>query len=305
MTKWFCIFIVICTLFISTAVRAQAPVTIDSLEIDIWPEYDQPGILVIYRIQLPSGTLPNTQLSLQVPKQVSNITIARLGSDGVLYEIKDFTRAEKGDWSTVSFVAPVSQVQFEYYIPNISREGKQRSFTFNWPGDYAVNTMSVQLQQPLGATAMQITPSLGSGIKGTDNLTYYNAMIGSVSEGSFVAINVQYQKETDDLTNPKSQLRSSEPITTATPGRAPQLKQVLSYTLGGVGILVILISLVYYWRTTRKSRAPLYKRHAPAASRIDEPTEMDDAGYCQECGKRALVGDRFCRACGTPLRREA
>ncbi len=43
-------------LVIPSLVFAQDGMELSGLEIDLWPEYDRPAVLVIYRVSLPTGT---------------------------------------------------------------------------------------------------------------------------------------------------------------------------------------------------------------------------------------------------------
>ena len=49
---------------------AQSPAGLADLEIALWPEYDQPQVLVIYRAQLEQDTLLPAAVSLGLPAGV-------------------------------------------------------------------------------------------------------------------------------------------------------------------------------------------------------------------------------------------
>lgn len=53
--------------FLSVPVRAQQGVTFESVQIDLWPEYDRPDMLVVYRFVLAADAQLPTELSLRIP----------------------------------------------------------------------------------------------------------------------------------------------------------------------------------------------------------------------------------------------
>ena len=56
MRKWILPLFLVISLLLPLAAAAQSPVTFSSLQIQIWPEYDKPGVLVIYQITLSPST---------------------------------------------------------------------------------------------------------------------------------------------------------------------------------------------------------------------------------------------------------
>ena len=141
------------------AARAQGPVEFDSMEIDVWPEYDQPEALVIYKITIASKATMPAQITLRMPKDaIQPPTVAMKDVDGQLYNL-NFTTAADGDWVKVTFSAPSPNLQFEYYDANLAKNGDARSYEFHWSGDFQVNNMIFVVQQPLHATQMTILMS--------------------------------------------------------------------------------------------------------------------------------------------------
>jgi len=95
------------------------------------------------------------------------------------------------------------------------------------------------------------------------------------------------------LPAPSPQVEASEPITQTTTGRVTLNN--LPYILGGVGILLILSAIYYFWHSKSAQTSKPRKR-------IHNTQGENTMIYCQECGTRALTEDRFCRACGNKLR---
>lgn len=283
---------------ISAPAQAQDEVSFESLLIDIWPEYDQPAVLVIYHITLaPETTLP-VKLAMRIPSAAGVPHAVAMQDQNGLYNLAYETNATR-DWTEISFTTPVNEVRIEYYDPTISRSGIERSFVYRWAGDYTVENLTIQLQRPSSAANLRIKPDMGSGRIGEDGLTYYTYLAGKVKAGTTFELSFTYEKGNDDLTSPGQfqPVEPSQPIEINPAGRFDPIL-LLPWVIAATGLLLVAAGLVWYTRTGR-TRAPVSRRrHRPAD---DEPNH-GEAVYCHHCGKKAAPGDAFCRTCGTKLR---
>ncbi|MEN6394774.1 MAG: zinc ribbon domain-containing protein [Anaerolineaceae bacterium] len=285
---------------------AQDSIRFNSLEVDILPEYDRPGVLIIYRITLsPDVNLP-VDLSLTIPSGAGNPNaVAVKETGGGLFDVA-YTREVNGAWSKISFTATMPEIQVEYYNPELIKENKHRHFEFSWQGDYSVDSLSIQVQQPAGASNMVITPSLGKGVESADGLIYYTSQVGELSYGQKFTLTMDYDKESDQLSAEFLEIKPSAPITAVT---TPQrgFMSILPWILALLGVILIFGGTFWYWQSGKgrlgsKNTTNHKKRRRIAASN-SIPREEGNI-YCQNCGKRALPNDRYCRVCGTKLRIE-
>jgi hypothetical protein len=290
----------------SPAPRGDGEIVLSNLEVDLWPEYDRPTVLVIYHLTMAQGTQLPANLALRIPAESGDpYNVAYRDTDGLLYNIA-YTRSIEGQWATIHFTSPTNEVQFEYYDPGLKKNGAARTYTYQWPGDYAVTSLAIQVQQPVGATAMQITPALGSPMAGENNLIYYKSIVGSAPQGKSFSVSLSYQKSIEDLSAQSLKVQPATPINDQTAGRMT-VNQIYPWVIGAAGILLIAGGGWWYWqsgRTLRTAGLPR-KRHAAPAQEKELESEVDSSSdiYCHQCGKRAAPGDIFCRSCGTRLRR--
>ena len=212
-------------------------------------------------------------------------------------------------WTYVSVTATSPDIQLEYYDPQLEKSDDARHFEFVWLGDYDVDAMLVQVQQPLGSSQMTIEPDLGEFQPGTDGLQYYIMEIGAPSAGDEFSVKVDYLKSSDSLSIESFQVQPSAPIAEGGTQRSSNvdLLSLLPWFLGGLGVLLVVGGIIWYWRsgqdvteTKRTSRG----RRAASVLQDRRDEGVGDGVYCHQCGKRAASGDRFCRTCGTRLRKE-
>jgi hypothetical protein len=304
MRKWMLPLILILTWFLPPAVQAQDPVELSALQIGIWPEFDKPSVLVIYQITLSSATTYPASVSIRIPITAGEPSaVAARQVDGSLINI-DKTRQVVGQWSIISFTTTVPDIQLEYYDPGLTKDGNARQFTYVWPGDYAVSQLTIQVQQPIGATDMRISPRFGAGSVGNDGLTYYTQDLGSVTSGQSFKITIDYQKSNDILSAETLPVESSAPIPQNTPTEL-NVTSWLPWVIGIVGAGLIVGGVIWFWQSGRQRPSRRNKR-SRSRSATYEPElntgSTEAAVYCSHCGKRAMPGDQFCRSCGSPIR---
>jgi hypothetical protein len=289
-------------LLLPVSVRAQDEPALSVVEVSIWPEFDRPSVLVIYRVTLsPMAGLP-AEINLHIPTASGkpNAVAASL-MDGSLINLP-YTWVESGDWSLLTFTATSPEFQIEYYDPGLQKQGRARHFEYQWLGDYAVESFAVQVQQPLGASDMRISPSLGIGVTATDGLLYYNQTIGALDRGQTFFIVLDYQKVTDALSAGGVSVVPSGPLDNTAEGRM-SVTSTLPWMLGAMGVLLIVGGGLWYWQTGLKPSEPQQQRRPrrKPAAQAEEDAQGEHV-YCHQCGKRAAAGDVFCRTCGTRLR---
>jgi hypothetical protein len=302
MPKWLIAVALAMLAFIPISVQAQNNITFSRMEVDLWPEYDQPSMLVIYHIFLTPDTSLPASLSISIPASVgAPSSVAVRETDGMLYNLA-YTRTVQGATALVNFTTTGTEVQLEYYDARLIGKDGARSYTYHWLGNYPVTALTLQVQQPVNATNMQISPSLGSGITGEGGLTYYTAMVGSVPAGTDFSLKVDYAKTTSALSAESLKVVPSQPVNDNTSGRVT-LQTVVLWVLGGLGVLLVSFGAIWYTRSNRET-LPAVGRKRHASEPALEPAFADDrAIYCHQCGKRASAGDVFCRTCGTKLRK--
>jgi hypothetical protein len=304
MRKWVLPLLLILFMLLPLRVRAQDSVSLSSTVIEIWPEYDKPSVLVIYQMTLSSATAFPATLSVRIPATAGEPNaVAERATDGSLYKIT-YTRQVAGEWATINFTTTASQIQIEYYDQGLTKDGNARHFQYVWPGDYAINQLTIQVQQPTGATNMRIAPSLGAGVAGSDNLTYYNQDIGPISAHQNIPITLDYQKMSDVLSVENIPVQPSAPLPQSTASDL-NISTWLPWILGVLGAGLIIGGIVWYWQTGRQRSAPKVRRsRSRAGSQGSEVASASDEAYvyCSQCGKRAIPGDQFCRSCGTQIR---
>lgn len=300
--------VLLCSVLLSGApAAAQSAVEAESMQIDVWPEYDRKDALVIYRIMLSAQTSLPAQISVRIPREaVQPFNVAYKDVDNKLYNMQ-YNSTSEGDWLRITATSPSLDIQLEYYEPRVTRSGITRILDYKWPGDLKVKEMTFRVQQPVNASALKITPQQGNPSV-ESGFTYFTVPIGQVEANTTFTFQISYDKPDETLSAASQPVSPSDPITTnqaSTPNSTGQLNTVI---IGfAVGVVLIAAGLFWYFRTQRREPAPAGRRRHASSAPAQPRSRVEASGrgvYCHKCGKLSNPGDVFCRACGTRLRQE-
>jgi hypothetical protein len=158
MRKCFTVLVVLVAFWISFPAQAQTETHLSSVSVEIWPEYDQPAVLVICHITLSADETLPANLNLRVPAKAEVYAVAVSDATGSLLNTP-YDRTVQGSWASLKITASSRDVQVEYY-EDLVKNGTTRHIVYEWAGDYVVDAFAVALQQPLDATDMVTNPVL-------------------------------------------------------------------------------------------------------------------------------------------------
>jgi len=299
MPRWHIFTLLIGLLVLPSTAGAQGGTKLESINIELWSEFDQPSMLVINEFVVSQDTSLPAKITMRFPKEGNLIAVAA-ETNGSLFNSDFEGPVEQGNWQTITLnVQSYDPHRVEYYQP-LTREENQRLFQYQWFGDYYVKQFNLNVLVPADTTNLVTTPPLSNTEISANSLH----LIGTVSRsemkmGQSFEFDLNYERTSDALADPDqtNQVQPSEPIGPNTPGRVSVNR--LPWFIGGMGLALIIIALWAYWRSTQSSEQKPHRHRAP---HVQEG--KDGLIYCHECGARAHPSDRFCRICGSRLRIE-
>jgi hypothetical protein len=297
MQKWLVFILLLAGIIIPSAAGAQGEIKLDAINIELWSEYDEPSMLVIYQFIVSQDTPLPAEIPLRFPKE-GNLVAVAMENNNQLF-LKEFTPpVEQGDWQAIKIkVESYAPHRIEYYQP-LTMEGNKRQFRYQWFGDYPVKQFTITTLVPADSTELLTSPVLENTASEADGLiTSGTVTRNDLRMGNSFQFSLEYQRASNALIKPETQIEPAAPVNEDTPGRVSIAN--LPWIIGVFGLTLIGIALFSYWRSTQYSESePRKRRHHKA-----ETTEEEQA-YCHECGARTHAGDRFCRTCGSRLRVE-
>ncbi len=264
------------------------------LEVDIWPEFDQPAALVIVHAEIaPDVSLP-ASASFRIPTTSGGpAAVATTVSDNSpLLDLPYDVRDTQPDFITLEIDVPNRFFQIEFYDELKPGTGGS-NYTYLWPGDYAVGQLIMQVQQPAGATSLTVDPDLGDPTTAPDGLLYREANLGAFEAGKTLTVDVQYQKTDPRTTAEILGLDQPQPDTGGGSSTRETVGIVLAIAAGVAAVALAIFGGIMLWRRLRPSPDGTLSRRAErrraAAERGPE---------CKRCHEPLRPSDRFCPVCG-------
>lgn len=309
---------IITVLALAATAMAQSP-AIDNLVVQIWPEYDRPETLIIYQGQLVADASLPTTLTFEIPARVETMhAVAIMSTEGRLVNVEYTLTPKDASTQILTFNVDSPRFQFEYYDPDVVlKDGQTRSLSYAGQISLPVKTLQVEIQQPIGAEGMEMTPPADEVMTGSNTFTYFIYKKTDVSPGEFINLSGKYTKKTDELTadaqiqivqpTPAS---APEPLSAAMPGN--NWAVTLGYVLVGLGAGVLLVAAgIWIFNNNRTvaeevpPRRPPRRKGSPPAPKPVNPTGTsagETSKFCPQCGARYKPGAKFCHQCGAPRR---
>jgi len=293
MRRAVCLLLVMASLLLLPGLaRAQSAVAFERLTIELWPDFDQPSVLVLYDFVISTATPLPVQVGIRMPAGAQLFAVARAEAGGLM-NVEHAPPVQEGNYSVVNFLVTDRQTyRVEFYIPYVQQEQK-RTFIYTWLGDYPVSSFKMVLQEPLAAVNIVTEPEMTGREPREDGFSYRALTAQNLKAGERVALRVSY-----DSTRSDTSVDRPQPISSLEP--APPFMSFLPWVLGGMGLILILGGGAWYWLSGRSGGGASGRARKRHAAQVDD--DVTASAYCSQCGKRAQPGDRFCRACGAKLR---
>lgn len=308
----------------ATAAAQSTPIALKSLEVELWPEFDRPETLVIYRAELaPTVALP-AEVTFRLPGSVESMHVVAVEREGVLVEVSpDTIQLQRENNSLLlTFSTPVPRIQFEYYDASIlTKQGAERQLKFEGVASYPAEKVTFQVQEPFQTEEFTLTPPPSSTFVGGDGLTYRVVEMAGLALNETFTLTANYSRSSEvlsapNLAGPPAEHAADLPVAPELPVTQPPASEnlTLGYTLIGIGV-ALLTGVAGYWWWSKKA-APAKIRPAPrrpkrtakrveASAPVASPAAVSlPSKFCYRCGTALRDDANFCHVCGAERRKE-
>jgi len=305
--------IVLFLLQIIAPVGAAGPTELDTLIIKLWPEYDDPRLLVIIDGQL---TTPGSEIRLPIPAEAKLNAVATADGSGRLLK-NEWHEEQSEDGRRLLVMIPENPIfRVEYYTP-FSIDGDKRTVKFELPAGYFnADQVTIETLLPPGSEDIQLKPPADESGPTQDDAHIFQRTLGEVKDQPVIQ-EVSYVNPSGALTVPESPTTSetllqpqSSPQSETAPAATP--KTSLNFwiiALGVAAVILIIGGVIGLWLTRDRddeetltapprTQGGSKKKQSFPASRKPATGNMDR--FCRQCGKEFGEDDRFCRYCGAP-----
>jgi len=273
-----------------------ADLRIARLQLSIWPEYDDPRVLLIIRGELAPGAAFPTHVTLPIPKDAELIGAGMISELGeLLLHPHRVIPGSASDALEITLPAPRFFAELYYDPFETSGDGKRFSYTFEAP--YPMAQLDIDIQKPYTASEfVTAPPAMAQESEGRDT-TYHRFFYRGVAAGQPMTFSVSYVKTDPQPSVPKA---ASEPA--ASPAAQGPQDRMLIYAGILAGVTAAYVLVAFLWARYQRRHAAVTRPETPprplSPASAPPPEAPAVASFCSHCG-RALDADyAFCPGCG-------
>lgn len=292
----------------------QSTLSIKSMKISVWPEYDDPRVLVIYEGEFAGDANFSKEVKFRIPKgaEINQVCALQKPNDDHLCQLYEVSQ----DGESLSYTLPIPTFFLEfYYQPLQGQSDKKMDYSFE--SFYPVDKLQVEVQQPLRTSNFDLSPKAAGMVSDRSGFNYYQYQFDNVAATQPIKLSASYTKADD---------RPS--IEKAKSGGTSSTNDLNLPLLGVFG--AGLLALVAYYAITRRHARPLPATVRQLSSaRVQAPPATGGgrgpagrsgrvAGtgggaavaeaatrifFCTNCGAQIEAEDNFCPNCGQKTRK--
>jgi hypothetical protein len=281
-------------------VLAQDANRLSKLLVAVWPEYDQPAVLVLIDGTLADSTNLPRQVSVLIPATAKLQVTTWTNADGTFAAEQPSQSSDAGNgYTRVTFSTNAPQYHVEYY-DDLLRGSPDKSMTFAYKAAASADQVTVIVQQPLQATNFATEPAAKSTRNSTDGFKYSDLQFPALTSDQTITAQVKYSKSDP---NPSILPVSPTPAPAiATPAPASPWNNVfILAALVAVG-LVAVIGVFLFQRSREPVPARAAVRNRPRRNGERGGAANNVTAFCTQCGHGLASADVFCPKCGTKRR---
>ncbi len=276
----------------------EQKITVSNLRISLWPEYDNPQVLVMYKGSVSSSVQLPAEFNLNISPGTTDPHVASVTAAGG--HIHDPFEVKTDDTGTyVSFVLKERDFHLEFYFNPFKSGVSDKAFTYSYKTYYPVSNFSYEVQQPVGALDFITTPTSFQVFTDEKGISHSQVSAGSLAAGETKKVKVSYFKSNSETSLQK--LEKSE--------RGTDI-----YTLIATGVLILLVAMMtysYFGKSAKKrskvQRAGAKRKTHMAGAKANKPSEKlvfrSDRvpNFCSNCGEKVDKKSNFCGSCGVKI----
>jgi zinc ribbon protein len=283
----------------STSQRAYAegPQSLSSLHILVWPEYDDPRVLVQYEGQLAAKDGFPRDMSFFMPSSAEIYASAYAGDDGNFINTeKPQVQAASDGFSLVTLKLPAAGFHLEYYY-NPLPATPDKTMDFVYKAAQPADKVRLEIQQPLKAENFTTVPPAGTQTTGYHDFKNYIFDYSGITVNQVLTVKVSYTKTSPEPS--VSSVSQAAQAAASQPNSAVTSDALIPIGVGAAMLAVGALAFLAWWSrrepTSRVTNASAGRKHGRNRGRGSEM-------FCPQCGQPLQSDDNFCARCGTKKR---
>lgn len=172
--------------------QADEDLSIGRMRVLIWPEHDDPGVLVVYDGRFTDDSRFPTKTTFFIPKGAAITDVCSLSPTGQHFcQLYEVAGGEEMDVATLSL--PFSNFYLSFHLPAVDVEAGRRDFAYRIRASHPIESMEVNIRQPLRSSDLTISPG-GGAMSEDDGFTTFEYSLSDIAKGEERLFRMGYVK---------------------------------------------------------------------------------------------------------------
>ncbi|MFH1852480.1 MAG: zinc ribbon domain-containing protein [Candidatus Neomarinimicrobiota bacterium] len=274
---------------------AGAPPVFEELVFSLWPEYDHPGVLVIYSGRLAAENLPQV-IEFRVPAATEQVLAA--GVLDTTRELRTVTIESRGAEKWVKLELQRPAFHFEFYY-NPFGDTHQRQVDYELEFGHPVPAFMLAVQKPIMAENYTLPETDMESFQDQHGMTFFRKQMPALKANTVKKLSFSYENHTAETSIQQLQkMLASEngALGGGMPGgaerpltdrhRLPLLEPLLVLALAAI----VLGGLFYRQRRREGTEAVASEKTGRFCTKCGQPVKQLDK-FCANCGARQHAAD--------------
>ncbi len=233
--------------------RAEDGLSIGRMRVMIWPEYDDPSVLVVYDGRFEDDSRFPTTTDFFIPKGAIINDICGLSPGGQhvcpLYEVSEGDR-----YDTAHLSLPFSNFYLSFHLDPIDLETAERRIEYAIKANHPIGTMEVDIQQPLRSTEFAISPPGGEAYQDKD-FNHFTFTLEDTAKGESRVFKIGYEKETREPSVDVKFASMTGRRVWGSPYETQRNVRTIIYVVFGTGLSMVLAAALWIVMGRRRKEA--------------------------------------------------
>ena len=275
------------------AFAQNEPDSFTNAQLWIYPEYDDPRLLVMLEGKI-EGTEPPAEVKFLVPSTAEMYSAGSMDAQGRYSGgPPDRQPSSIPGWDEISYQVTTDTFRMEYYDPIIFGN-PEKTITYVFQTIFPVADLEIIIQEPISATDFTISPE---GDRFVDSAGFNSSLYQytDLSPDSAIQFEINYTRTT---TTPSLSLSGD----TLTPSSGEKETTNYTWIVVILSVIVVIIIVVFLWqrKATPATRAERRRVTRKSIKQVPQDSSLTPK-FCSQCGNSIDKQDKFCPNCGTKI----
>jgi len=231
--------------------NSDSVLSIGRMKIAIWPEYDDPGVLVIYDGRFAEASRFPLKTSFFIPKGAVISDACSLSPKGQHF-CQLYKTTNRGEFDEVRLFLPFPNFYLSFHTYPYNRKSAQRAFDYQVKINHKIEKLQLDIQQPLRSSLFTINPG-SKNVSIIKDFNHFKYDFNQVASGENKSLKITYSKK-DRLPSVdiKYSRMSGDKLWGSPYETQRQIKNIVYIVFfTGIAVLLLVGGLFFYKRKQR------------------------------------------------------